>query len=312
MISRFVVPALAAVSTLTLAGCATSPESASSNNEFMVIATTTQVADFARNVLGSDDNLRQLMRPNQSVHGYDPSSKDLAVLGNADVLVSNGMGLEEWLDDVTDASGFNGIIVDTSASIDAVGHEGDPHVWPDVANAILQVQSTVGALSEADPANANTYEANGQAYSDKLVLLDEWIRDGVDQVPVEQRLFVSNHDVFGYFSTAYGITYVGSVIPSFDDNAEPSAAEIDKLVAAIKDTAVKAVFSEASISPKAADMIAREAGVKVYSGEDALYGDSLGPAGSNGDTYIKAQIQNVTLILESWSAKPMPLPADLQ
>ena len=123
---------------------------------------------------------------------------------------------------------------------------------------------------------------------------------------------MTNHDSFGYFTAAYGITYVGSVIPSFDDNAEPSAAEIDALVAAISQTGVKAVFSEASINPKAADTIAAEAGVTVYSGDDALYGDSLGPAGSAGATYIASQLHNVSLILQSWGVTPSAVPADLQ
>jgi len=102
------------------------------------------------------------------------------------------------------------------------------------------------------------------------------------------------------------------VIPSFDDNAEPSASEIDQLVTRIRATGVKAVFSEASISPKAADTIARQAGVTVYSGDDALYGDSLGPAGSDGATYIASQLHNVRLILESWGVTPTVVPADLR
>jgi zinc/manganese transport system substrate-binding protein/manganese/iron transport system substrate-binding protein len=123
---------------------------------------------------------------------------------------------------------------------------------------------------------------------------------------------VSNHDALGYFTAAYGIDYVGSVIPSFDDNAEPSAAEIDSLVAAITAVGVKAIFSEASVSPKTAETIATEAGVTVYSGDDALYVDSLGPDGSDGETYIKAQLHNTTLMLESWGVTPSALPANLQ
>ena len=139
-----------------------------------------------------------------------------------------------------------------------------------------------------------------------------WIGENVDTVPADQRLLVTNHDAFTYFLDAYGITFVGSVIPSFDDNAEPSAAEIDELVAKIRDTGVKAVFSEASISPKTAETIASEAGVTVYSGEDALYGDSLGVEGSEGATYLGSQVHNVRLILESWGVTPTPLPAALE
>jgi ABC-type Zn uptake system ZnuABC Zn-binding protein ZnuA len=123
---------------------------------------------------------------------------------------------------------------------------------------------------------------------------------------------VTNHDAFTYFVDAYDITFVGSVIPSFDDNAEPSAAEIDELVATIRETGVKAVFSEASISPKTAETIAREAGVTVYSGDDALYGDALGAAGSDGETYLGSQEHNVRLILESWGVEPSALPDVLQ
>ncbi|MDQ2699578.1 MAG: metal ABC transporter substrate-binding protein, partial [Actinomycetota bacterium] len=101
-------------------------------------------------------------------------------------------------------------------------------------------------------------------------------------------------------------------IPSFDDNAEPSAADIDELVAKIRATGVQAVFSEASISAKTAETIARDAGVKVYAGDDALYGDSLGPDGSDGATYLGSQEHNVRLILESWGVKPSPLPALLK
>jgi zinc/manganese transport system substrate-binding protein/manganese/iron transport system substrate-binding protein len=123
---------------------------------------------------------------------------------------------------------------------------------------------------------------------------------------------VANHDALGYFNAAYGITYVGSVIPSFDDNAEPSAAQIDKLVDAIKDSGVKAVFSEASVNPKAAKTIAEEAGVTVYSGEGALYVDSLGPKGSDGETYISSQIHNASAILKSWGVTPSAVPATLE
>jgi zinc/manganese transport system substrate-binding protein/manganese/iron transport system substrate-binding protein len=109
----------------------------------------------------------------------------------------------------------------------------------------------------------------------------------------------------------FGITFVGSIIPSFDDNAEPSAAEIDKLVAQIKSSGAKAVFSESTISPKLAQTIAAEAGVKVYSGEDALYADTLGPVGSSGATYIDATVHNVRVLVTAWGGTNIPLPKEL-
>ena len=345
----FAVPALLASAALALSGCSagTTASADSADAGLKVVATTTQVADFTRNVIGdaSGVDLTQLIQPNQSAHSYDPSAADLTALGAADVLVINGVGLEEWLDDAIAASGFDGVTIDADEGItisevgagedhsDEVAEEddhadeeadahageaedahdgGDPHIWTDVHNAETIVQTITDGLVAADSDNAADFEANAAAYSAQLSALDDWIRTNVETVPESDRLLVSNHDALGYFTAAYHIDYVGSVIPSFDDNAEPSAAEIDSLVAAITATGVTAVFSEASLSPKTAETIATEAGVTVYSGDDALYVDSLGPDGSAGDTYINAQLHNATLMLESWGVTPSALPADLQ
>ncbi|TFD89977.1 metal ABC transporter substrate-binding protein [Cryobacterium serini] len=343
----FVLPALLASAALALSGCSAGETVRADGPaaDLKVVATTTQVADLTRNVVGDARgvDLTQLIQPNQSAHSYDPSAADLTALGAADVLVINGVGLEEWLDDAIAASGFDGVTIDADTGIDIseVGagedhatdeadahtddaedasdddaehaHEGgDPHIWTDVQNAATIVQTITDGLTAADSANAATFLANATAYAAQLNGLDEWIRTNVDTVPESDRLLVSNHDSLGYFTAAYDIDYVGSVIPSFDDNAEPSAAEMDSLVAAIRVTGVTSVFSEASLSPKTAETIATEAGVTVYSGDDALYVDSLGPNGSAGDTYIKAQLHNATLMLESWGVTPSALPVDLK
>jgi ABC-type Zn uptake system ZnuABC Zn-binding protein ZnuA len=326
---KLILPAVLVTTALALTGCtAAKPDNGAASGGLSIVATTTQVADLTRNVVGETAGVRvtQLVKPNQSAHAFDPSAADLAALGRADVLVINGVSLEEWLGDAIDASGFRGVTIDSSTGIAvavaAAGNDqstpasappvSNPHIWTDVANAEAMVRTIEKGLSAASPADAAAFAVAAAAYERRLVELDTWIRTNLDQVPAEERLLVSNHDAFGYFTAAYGITYVGSVIPSFDDNAEPSAAAIDRLVAAIKATGVKAVFSEASINPKAADTIARQAGVEVYSGDDALYGDSLGPAGSDGATYIAAQVHNVSLILRSWGATPSALPSELR
>jgi zinc/manganese transport system substrate-binding protein/manganese/iron transport system substrate-binding protein len=317
-----------------------------------VVATTTQISDFTRSVVGGAEgvSLMQLVQPNESLHSYDPSAADLTALGAADVLVINGVDLEEWLDDAIAASGFDGVTIDSDEGIDIIESEvddhgdeteeehaaetaehadeteqehdehahdgGDPHIWTNVNNAMKMVGTIAGGLTEAlgtdSPETASEIETNATAYSEQLSELDSWIRTNVETVPASERLLVSNHDALGYYTAAYGITYVGAVIPSFDDNVEPSAVAIDELVAAISATGVQAVFSEASLNPKTADTIASEAGVTVYSGDDALYVDSLGPRGSAGGTYIAAQLHNTALILESWGVTPTNLPADLE
>jgi ABC-type Zn uptake system ZnuABC Zn-binding protein ZnuA len=333
-----------AAAVLLLAGCSAAPADAGQANgagaDLSVVATTTQVADFTRNVVGDTPgtSVTQLIQPNQSAHSYDPSAADLAVLADADVLVINGVGLESWLQGAIEASGFDGATVDADkgvAILDADGHEeehddeatsgdsetdeaghdhssGNPHIWTDVQNAQAMVTTIADGLVSASDTHADAFHANADAYTGKLGELDAWIRVNVDTVPGPSRLLVANHDALGYFTSAYGITYVGSIIPSFDDNAEPSAAQIDELVDAIKKSGVKAVFSEASVSPKAARTIAEEADVTVFSGEDALYVDSLGPEGSAGETYISSQLHNVSAILQSWGVTPSAVPAGLE
>ena len=326
-----------AVGALALSACA-SPGPSDTDDSLSIVATTTQVGDFTRELVGDTADVTQLLAPAQSAHSFDPSAAQLLALGEADALVINGAGLESWLDDAVSASGFDGVLIDASTGIELYGtdeheheheheeaetdesaeaedHEhtdGNPHIWTDPHLAEQMVENIAQGLTVVPGADAGSVQDNEAAYAEKLHTLDGWIHENVDLVPVEQRLLVSNHDAFTYFVDAYDITFVGSVIPSFDDNAEPSAAEIDELVAKIRETGVKAVFSESSISPKTAETIAREAGVAVYSGEDALYGDSLGTLGSDGATYLGSQLHNVSLILESWDVTPSEVPAVLQ
>ena len=320
--ARLIVPVLAASTVVALAGCA--DPGANADGGPTVVATTTQVADFATQLVGEQAEVTGLLDPGQSAHSFDPSAAQLIALGSADALVVNGAGLESWLDDAIAASGFDGVLVDASAGIElaATDHAeagedhdhdaGNPHVWTDPRLAEAMVANIADGLAEVDGVDVDAVRANEAEYAATLESLDGWIRENVEQVPVEQRLLVTNHDAFTYFLDAYDVTFVGSVIPSFDDNAEPSAAEIDALVERIRATGVRAVFSEASISPKAAQTIADEAGVAVYSGDDALYGDSLGQPGSEGETYLGSQVHNARLILESWGVEPSALPEALR
>ncbi|GAA1058961.1 metal ABC transporter substrate-binding protein [Agromyces bracchium] len=337
--------ALGAASVTLLAGCSTAGSSESDGVQ--VVATTTQVADFTREVAGESAEVTGLLEPGQSAHSFDPSAAQLLALGSADALVVNGAGLESWIDDAVAASGFDGVLIDASTGIEleatddehaaddhadeasddhaedehadeATGDhaedehaDGNPHIWTDPVLAERMVANIAEGLETVPGIDADAIGENAADYTARLDALDAWIDENIATVPVEDRLLVTNHDAFTYFLHAYDITFVGSVIPSFDDNAEPSAAEIDALVERIAETGVRAVFSEASISPKAAETIADEAGVAVYSGEDALYGDSLGQPGSDGETYLGSQVHNVELILESWGVEPSALPAVL-
>jgi ABC-type Zn uptake system ZnuABC Zn-binding protein ZnuA len=311
----------------SLTACSTQ---AAQDDEFQVVATTTQVTEFTRAVVGDTGTVTGLIQPNQSAHSFDPSAKQLLALSQADAVVINGADLEPWITDALAAANFSGDIIDASTGIellaageaeeDHAAHsdeeehahgDGDPHIWTSPLNAQVMVKNIAAGLEAVNPADATLMEENAVAYSEQLDILNEWIVENFDQVPAAERLLVTNHDAFTYFVSEYGITFVGSIIPSFDDNAEPSAAELDSLIALIKESGATAVFSESSISPKLATTIASEAGVKVYSGEDALYSDSLGVAGSDGETYIKATIHNVTMLMTAWGYPVIPVPAML-
>jgi zinc/manganese transport system substrate-binding protein len=267
-----------------------------------VVATTTQVADFARVVGGDRVRVTGLIKPNVDAHDYEPSPADIDAIARADVVLKNGAGLEEWLDDTISSSGFAGPVVDTSQGValrQEEGGEPDPHIWQNPRNAQLMVATVERALAQAEPAGAARFQTNLTAYTRELQTLDTEVARQIDSLA--NKKLVTNHDAFSYYIDRYGLEFVGSIIPSFDTSAELSGRDIRDLVAKIEQTKVKAIFSETSLPPKTAETIAHEAGVKVVEGEDALYGDSLGPPGSDGDTYLKMIRHNTATIVGNLS-----------
>ncbi|MBK0418676.1 zinc ABC transporter substrate-binding protein [Leucobacter sp. CSA1] len=373
--------ALAAGAALALAGCS-SPGGAAdgSGDRLKVVATTTQLTDFAGEIGGDQIELTGLLTPGASAHHFDPAPADLLALGEADVLIVNGAGLETFVDSAVEASGFDGTVIDASEGIDlaeakeitaeaegeaghaeeeheghahadAEEHEGhdhasegddahaddahaeeghadahaeeghdehdhdhgdlNPHIWTSPRYAEGMASMIAGDLARVDPDHADDYTERADAYVAKLQDLDAWIAAQFERVPEADRVLVSGHDSMRYYLHDYGIEFAGSILPSFEDNAEPSAADIDALVQAIRERGVQAVFVESSMSPKLAQTIAKEAGVEVVDAE-SLYTDSLGASDSDGDTYIDATVHNTRVILEAWGVTPDPLPDSLQ
>lgn len=278
--------------------------SGGAGKKLKVVATTTQVADFARNIGGNKVTVSQILKPNVDPHDYEPSPADVQAIADADVVVESGVGLEKWLDQTIKSAGFHGTLVDTSKGVtirkgNGTDEEaaGDPHIWHNPKNAEIMSRNIATALDAKDPADKATFEANLTAYTGKLDQLDAWIAQQINTLPADQRKLVTNHDAFGYYIDRYHLTFVGSIIPSFDTSAELSGKQLNTLIAKIKDTGVKAIFSESSLPPKTAEAIGKQAGVKVEAGEDSLYGDTLGPAGSAGATYLDMERHNTTTIV---------------
>jgi zinc/manganese transport system substrate-binding protein/manganese/iron transport system substrate-binding protein len=267
-----------------------------------VVTTTTQLTDFARAVGGNHADVYGVLRANVDPHDYEPSPADVARLAGAKVIVKNGIGLERWFDATIRSAEPKGAIVEAATGI-TIRHgegdeqaDGDPHIWHDPRNAKVMVHNIAVALVAADPAHRADYEANEAAYLAELDRLDHEIATAIDGLA--NKRIVTNHDAFGYYLDRYGLEFVGSIIPSFDTQAELSAQDLSDVVSRIRAAGVKAVFSETSVPPKTAEAIGRDAGVTVVAGEDALYGDSLGPIGSDGDTYLKMERHNTREIVD--------------
>jgi ABC-type Zn uptake system ZnuABC Zn-binding protein ZnuA len=293
--------ALAVVLASLLAATACGSSAAGDNTKRLrVVATTTQVADFARNIGGDKITVTQILRPGVDPHDYEPSPADIQAIAQADVVVENGVHLEKWLDQTIESAGFHGTLVDTSKGV-AVrrGEEagGDPHIWHNPKNAEVMSRNIAAAFDAKDPGDKAAFDANLTAYTGRLEALDAWIEGQINTLPPADRELVTNHDAFGYYVDRYHLTFVGSIIPSFDTSAEMSGKQLNALVAKIKATGVKAIFSESSLPPRTAEAIGRQAGVQVEAGENSLYGDTLGPAGSPGATYLGMERHNTTTIV---------------
>jgi ABC-type Zn uptake system ZnuABC Zn-binding protein ZnuA len=315
---RLATTALAtALAVVVMAGCgdddsapsAASTDSSGGSRALRVVTTTTQITDFAATIGGDDVTVYAVLKANVDPHDYEPTPADLDAIARADVIVQNGVGLEKWFDDTIESAGPDGTIVDASQGV-AIRHRddrngdgddgdgpGDPHIWHDPQNAELMVTNIARAFAAAHPAAAARFEERLADYTAQLDELDASIQAQIDTLSNKQ--LVTNHDAFGYYIDRYGLEFVGSIIPSFDSQAELSPGDINDLVAAIESHGVKAVFSESSLPPKTAEAIADEAGVKVVAGEGSLYGDSLGPAGSDGDTYLTMERHNTKVIVDN-------------
>lgn len=288
-----------------LSACGSSETSSggSEGDKVTIVTTTTQLTDFARILGGERVSVYGVLKANVDPHDYEPSPADLSRIAEADLLVKSGVDLEGWFGDTIDSADPKGEIVDASTGITLrEGGEqaaGDPHIWQNPLNAKVMVHTIAQALERVDPAHGADYQRNEAAYAREIDALDAEVKAGIDGLA--NKKLVTNHDAFGYYVDHYGLEFVGSIIPSFDTQAELSAQDISDIVAKIRGAGVKAVFSESSLPPKTAEAIGQEAGVKVVAGEDALYGDTLGPEGSDGDTYLKMIRHNTRVIVDNLS-----------
>ncbi len=290
-----------------------------------VVATTTILQDIAQNVAGDQFTVDDLVPTDGDVHQYEPTPADVQKIADADLILVNGVGLEQFLDKLIADSGTQGTVVTVSEglpiqrflSIEAraggsggaqiLGISGsytcgapqpgeeigecDPHLWQNVVNVIGYTLNIRDAFSAADPDHADAYNTNAGNYVAQLEQIDAQVFTGL--ADITNRVLVTNHDAMGYFAARYGFQIAGVVLPGGATGQEPDPQAVAQLIDTIKADNVKAVFLENVSGDRMASQIADEAGVQVVQG---LYTDALGAPDSSGATYldmIRANIQTL-------------------
>jgi zinc/manganese transport system substrate-binding protein/manganese/iron transport system substrate-binding protein len=259
------------------------------------VATTTVLADIVANVGGDRVAVSSIIPPGVGPEDYEPKPDDARALDVADLIVSNGVGLDDFLDGLVEADGSQTPRLVLGEGIPTIAVDGvpNPHFWLDPTIVTDRYLPAIEAkLSEIDPAGAATYHANATAYDAKIAAMDAELKSEVETIPASSRKLVTFHDAFPYFARHYGFDGVGVILGG--PGQEPSARELAALVDTVKAAGVHAVFSEAQFSPALAETLAGEAGVtRVVT---TLYNDALGPAPA--DSYVGMMRWNMAQIVE--------------
>ncbi len=265
-----------------------SPSTSPPDGIIHIVAATTVFADLVTQVGGDAVMVTSLVPKGGEVHTFDPTPSGLRAVADADLVIMNGLGLDDWLAQMAVDSGTSAPVVALGEDLPGVtyltggdGSEGsavNPHLWLDVSYAMRYVERIADTLVDLDPDGADGYRMREEAYLGRLGALDDWVRARIGAIPESDRVIVSFHEAFPYFATAYGLTVVGTIVDA--PGQDPSAGEIASLVIAIRTSGAKAVFGEAQFNPDLVRTVAAEAGVEVVTD---LYSDSLGD--SPADSY---------------------------
>ncbi|MCO5160559.1 MAG: zinc ABC transporter substrate-binding protein AztC [Mesorhizobium sp.] len=290
-----------------------------------VVATFSIIGDMARHVGGDRIDLTVLVGPNGDAHVYEPKPQDAARIGEAEVVLANGLKFEGFIDRVVEASGTRAPIVELTKGVTPIeagedehghgeaahegeedhdaedkaeaGHEGhdhgafDPHAFQSIPNAIIYVANIADAFCAADADGCDIYRANAASYTETLNALDAELRAEVAAIPQGKRTIITSHDAFGYFAKEYGITFLAP--EGISTEAEASAADVAKLIDQVREDSASAVFVENVSNPRLIEQIAKETGLTVGG---ALYSDALSAADGPASTYVDLMRYNIRTI----------------
>jgi manganese/iron transport system substrate-binding protein len=284
---RRTIIALAAALPL-LAACSPSGEKAAAENERLKVVTTfTVIADIARNVAGDAADVVSVTKPNAEIHNYQPTPGDILRAQDADLILWNGLNLEQWFErffrnlrDVKEAV--------VSEGVDPMGiaegpYQGkpNPHAWMSPSDAKIYVENIRKAFAEADPDNAEIYKANAETYIAEIDAAIGPIREALNSIPEEKRWLVTSEGAFSYLARDFGLKEL--YLWPINADAQGTPQQVRRVIDAVREHNIPAVFSESTVSADPAQQVARETGAR-YGG--VLYVDSLSDAGGPVPTYL--------------------------
>jgi manganese/iron transport system substrate-binding protein len=259
-----------------------------------VVTTFTVIQDIAQNVAGEAAVVESITKPGAEIHDYQPTPLDIVRAQAADLVLWNGFNLERWFEKFFEnIKNVPSVVV--SEGIEPIGiSEGpyagkpNPHAWMSPTNALIYIENIRKALVQHDPANAEAYNRNAATYATKIRALDEPLRKRLAAIPDNQRWLVSSEGAFSYLTRDYGMREAYLWPINADEQGTPQ--QVRKVIDLVRKSKIPVVFSESTISDRAAKQVARETGAR-YGG--VLYVDSLSAANGPVPTYL--DLLNVTV-----------------
>lgn len=302
----YIVLSVMGIISIILFLCQQSQHIVYKKNKFIVVATTSMLADAVRTIVGDKMTVYGLMGCGIDPHVYRARESDVHKLASADLVVYNGLHLEGKMGQVLEGMNHFTQVVNASDGIDKknlrmADFDGlyDPHMWFDVKLWIAAVRFIQDAIMQLDHKRSHIYKKNGDEYIHRLELLDTYIKKQVEKVDVHNRILVTAHDAFGYFGQAYGFEVVG--LQGLSTDADISTRDVQLLADYIVHKRIPTIFVESSI-PDRSLMAVQQAvaaqGWQVTLG-DELYSDALGDEESGAATYITMVKHNVDVIVDA-------------
>jgi len=285
------------IAIVILAAC--SVQQPAPSDKLNVVATNSILGEVVQNIGGDLISLTTLIPVDTDPHSFEPAPQDAARVAEADVVFINGLNLDEFMQGLMNNAEAQGVVVTVSEGIETIASDeaefagGDPHVWMNPLNVKIWADNIAEGLAAADPASSDVYRANAEAYKIQLGELDTWAAEQISQIPVEQRLLVTDHDSLGYFLDHYSFQFVGAVIPSTSTSSEPSAGELADLEQAIQQYGVKAIFVGISVNPALAERVAADTDVQLI----PIYTEALSDANGPATTYVDMMRYDIETIV---------------